>query len=122
MTDEAAAERLKSFIQRIERLQEEIDGINADKREVYSEAKSAGFNTKVMKMLIRRRRMDHAELEEQDQLLEIYQRALDEAVPSRVRAREGSKVVPIKEPAEEVHLGDDADLADIPEFLRRDQA
>ena len=54
-----AGERLKSFIERIERLEEEKTALSGDVREVYSEAKSVGFDPQIMRQLIRLRRMDH---------------------------------------------------------------
>lgn len=72
-----AADRLKSFIERIERLEEEKAALTADVREVYAEAKSTGFDTKIMRQIIRLRRMDKADRQEQQELLELYKRALD---------------------------------------------
>lgn len=71
-----AGAQLKSFIERIERLQEEIDALNADKAEVFSEAKGTGFDTKIMKQIIKIRRMDKDDLDEQETLLDVYKRAL----------------------------------------------
>jgi len=71
-----AADRLKSFVERIERLEEERSALSGDIREVYSEAKGVGFDTKIMRQLIRLRKMDHADRREQDQLLELYRRAI----------------------------------------------
>ncbi len=75
-TGGVAGERLRSFIERVERLEEERAGIGADIREVYSEAKSAGFDSKIMRQIVRLRRMDSAERQEEEALLETYQRAL----------------------------------------------
>lgn len=69
-------ERLTSFIRRIERLNEEKDGLAADIREIFSEAKSAGYDAKVMRILIRERKMDRADFQEQQALLEVYREAL----------------------------------------------
>ena len=71
-----AAERLKSLIERIERLEEEKAAIAGDIREVYSEAKSAGFETKIMRQLIRLRKMEPHDRSEQEQLLDVYKRAV----------------------------------------------
>lgn len=71
-----AGERLKSFIERIERLEEEKTALGGDIKEVYSEAKSVGFDTKIMRQLIRLRRMDHADRREQEELLDLYKRAI----------------------------------------------
>jgi uncharacterized protein (UPF0335 family) len=72
-----AAERLKSFVERIERLEEEKTALAADIREVFSEAKGAGFDVKTMRQIIRLRRMDQSDREEQEALLDLYRRALD---------------------------------------------
>jgi uncharacterized protein (UPF0335 family) len=70
------AGRLKSFIQRIEKLEEERAGIGADIKEVFAEAKSAGYDVKIMRAVIRIRKMDKADREEQDELLTLYLNAV----------------------------------------------
>ena len=72
-----AKEQLKSFIDRIERLEEERTALSADIREVFSEAKGTGFDTKIMRQIIRLRKMDKAEYQEQEALLDIYKQAMD---------------------------------------------
>ncbi len=72
-----AAEKLKSFVERIERLESEKSELAGDIREVYSEAKGNGFDIKIMRQVIRLRKMEVADRREQDELLEIYRRALD---------------------------------------------
>ncbi|MGH6962644.1 MAG: DUF2312 domain-containing protein [Dongiaceae bacterium] len=71
-----AADRLRSFLERIERLEEEKAGLTADIREVYAEAKGSGFDTKVMRQIVRLRKMDSADRQEQEALLEVYRRAI----------------------------------------------
>lgn len=71
-----AKERLRSLVDRIERLEEERKGVGSDIRDIYAEAKSAGFDAKVMRQLIRIRRLEANEVEEQEQLLDVYRRAL----------------------------------------------
>jgi uncharacterized protein (UPF0335 family) len=71
-----AADRLKSFIERIERLEEEKAAIAGDIKEVYSEAKSSGFETKIMRQIVRLRKMDTQERVEQEQLLDVYKQAI----------------------------------------------
>src|SRR5205823_10838359 len=71
-----AGERLRSFIERIERLEEERRALSGDIKEVYAEAKGNGFDTKIMRQLIRIRRMDKDDLDEQETLLDVYKRAL----------------------------------------------
>ena len=69
-------ERLRSFIERIERLEEEKAALAADVREVYAEAKSTGFDVKIMRQVIRLRKMDRNDREEQEHLLDLYKQAL----------------------------------------------
>ena len=69
-------ERLKSFIERIERLEEEKRTLAEDIKEVYAEAKGTGFDTKIMRQLIRIRKRDQDELDEEETLLDVYKRAL----------------------------------------------
>jgi uncharacterized protein (UPF0335 family) len=71
-----AGDRLKSFIERIERLEEERRALGADLKEVYAEAKGNGFDTKIMRQIVRLRRMDKDDLDEQETLLDVYRRAL----------------------------------------------
>ncbi|HEX3884598.1 MAG TPA: DUF2312 domain-containing protein [Stellaceae bacterium] len=71
-----AGDRLKSFIERIERLEEERKTLSEDIKEVYAEAKGTGFDTKIMRQLIRLRKMDKDDLDEQETLLDVYKRAL----------------------------------------------
>lgn len=71
-----AAERLRSIIERIERLEEERRALAGDIRDIYTEAKSAGFDIKVIRQLIAIRRKEPAEVEEQETLLDLYRRAL----------------------------------------------
>ncbi len=72
-----AADRLRTFVERIERLEEEKAAITADIREVYAEAKGTGFNAKILRQIVRLRRLDQADRREQEAMLEIYKRALD---------------------------------------------
>lgn len=71
-----AGDRLRSLIERIERLEEEKAALTADIREVYAEAKGSGFDVKIMRQIIRDRRMDAADLQERETLLDLYRRAL----------------------------------------------
>jgi uncharacterized protein (UPF0335 family) len=71
-----AGERLKSFIERIERLEEEKRVLAEDIKEVYAEAKGTGFDTKIMRQIIRIRKRDQDELDEEETLLDVYKRAL----------------------------------------------
>ena len=71
-----AADRLRSIVERWERLDSEIKELRSDQKDIMAEAKSAGFDTKVIRQLIAIRRKDAAEVEEQEMLLEVYKRAL----------------------------------------------
>lgn len=71
-----AADRLRSLVERIERLEEERKALGGDIRDIYAEAKSAGFDVKVLRQLIRIRRQEPADIEEQETLLDVYRRAL----------------------------------------------
>ena len=76
MSNSVAGEELKAFIERIERLEEEKAALAGDLRDVYSEAKSNGFDTKIMRKIISLRRKDHAERQEEEALMELYLAAL----------------------------------------------
>ncbi len=71
-----AGERLRSLIERVERLEEERRALTADIREVYAEAKGSGFDVKTMRQVVRLRRIDKDDLDEQETLLDLYKRAL----------------------------------------------
>lgn len=71
-----AADRLRQFFERIERLEEEKAALAGDIREVYAEAKAAGFDVKVMREIIRKRKMDRAELLELEALVDTYKHAI----------------------------------------------
>jgi uncharacterized protein (UPF0335 family) len=71
-----AGAQLKSFIERIERLEEEKRALGEDIKEVYAEAKGTGFEPKIMRQILKIRKMDKDEHDEQESLLDIYKRAL----------------------------------------------
>lgn len=72
-----AKQHLRSFIDRIERLEEERAALTADIREVYSEAKGTGFDIKILRQVIRMRKLDKADFQEQEAILDLYLNALD---------------------------------------------
>ena len=72
-----STDRLRSFVDRIERLEEEKMALAADIREVYSEAKGAGFDVRVMRQLIRLRKLDKGDRTQMEEILSVYERALD---------------------------------------------
>ncbi|MER9833417.1 DUF2312 domain-containing protein [Mesorhizobium sp. M0145] len=71
-----AAGQLRAYIERIERLEEEKGTIALDIKEVYSEAKGTGFDTKAMREIIRLRKKDQAERQEAETILDLYKAAL----------------------------------------------
>jgi uncharacterized protein (UPF0335 family) len=73
------AGHLRAFIERIERLDEELRGLNEDKSEVYKEAKGNGFDVKIMKKVVALRRMDRDRRIEEETILDLYLSALGEA-------------------------------------------
>ena len=71
-----AKDQLKSIVERIERLEEEKAALTADIREVYSEAKGNGFDTKIIRQVVRIRKLDRADQQEQEAILDLYLSAL----------------------------------------------
>lgn len=72
-----AEDRLRSLVERIEHLEEEKASIASDIRDIYAEAKSAGFDVKIIKAIIKLRKMNNADRDEQEYLLDLYKKALD---------------------------------------------
>ncbi|GGF58024.1 MULTISPECIES: DUF2312 domain-containing protein [Terasakiella] len=71
-----AGDHLRSFIERIERLEEEKAALAADIKDVYAEAKGTGFDVKIMRQLVRLRKMEDHDRTEQEEILDLYKRAL----------------------------------------------
>jgi uncharacterized protein (UPF0335 family) len=71
-----AGDQLRSYIERIERLEEEKAALAADIREVFAEAKGNGFDVKIMRQIIRLRKLDREDRQEQEELLQLYQHAI----------------------------------------------
>jgi uncharacterized protein (UPF0335 family) len=74
-----AADALRQFIERIERLEEEKKALSADIKDVYSQCKSQGFDTKIVRKIVSLRKKDRQEREEEEQILELYLAAIGEA-------------------------------------------
>jgi uncharacterized protein (UPF0335 family) len=74
--------RIRSFVERIEQIENEIKELNEAKKEVFSEAKGEGFDVKILKEIIKIRKQDQDERDEHDSLLDVYMRAMDEAGPA----------------------------------------
>ena len=71
-----AADELRQFVERIERLEEEKAGIAGDIKEVFAEMKGRGFDTKAIRSILRIRKKDHSERQEEEAILELYMQAL----------------------------------------------
>ena len=71
-----AGEKLRSYIERIERLEAEKSALAADIREIFADAKGNGFDAKIMRQIVRLRKMDHQDRAEQEELLVLYQHAI----------------------------------------------
>ena len=71
--------RIRSFVERIENLDTELQELNESKKEVFSEAKAEGFDVKILKEIIKLRKQDQDERDERDTLLDLYMRAMDTA-------------------------------------------
>lgn len=72
----AAQNRLKSFVDRLERLQEDRAAVNADMKEVFGEAKGEGFDTKILRKVLKLRGMDKAKRQEEEALIDLYLSAI----------------------------------------------
>jgi uncharacterized protein (UPF0335 family) len=86
MTTEVAGNRLLSIIERIEQLEEEIKALNEGKKEVMAEAKGEGYDVKVLREILKIRKLDNEERDEQESLLDLYMRAIAEAEPQKQAA------------------------------------
>jgi uncharacterized protein (UPF0335 family) len=71
-----AADKLRSYVERIERLEEEKAGLAGDIKDVYAELNSDGFDKKIVRTIVRLRKMDRSDLQEQEALVDIYMAAL----------------------------------------------
>jgi uncharacterized protein (UPF0335 family) len=88
MTDTVgiAGDRIRSLIERLEHIEEEIKALNEGKKEIFAEAKSEGFDVKILKEILRLRKQDREELDEHEALLELYLRAMEAAGPEQAKA------------------------------------
>src|ERR1700757_823359 len=76
--------RIRSFVERIENLDTELQELNEQKKEVFSEAKAEGFDVKILKEIIKLRKEDKDERDERDSLLDLYMRAIESSEPDKV--------------------------------------
>jgi uncharacterized protein (UPF0335 family) len=82
MSDDPIAHgQLRAFVERLERMDEELRAINDDKKEIFAEAKGNGFDTKALKVVLRNRRMDPSERNELHALVDLYESALSGKLP-----------------------------------------
>jgi len=76
-----AGDRIRSFVERIEQLEIELQELNEGKKEVFSEAKGEGFDVKILKEIIKLRKQDKDERDEHETLLDVYMRAMETGAP-----------------------------------------
>ncbi len=85
-SDEILGSRILSIIERIEQLEEEIKALNEGKKEVFAEAKGEGYDVKVLREILKLRKLDRDERDEQESLLDLYMRAIADAEPQKAAA------------------------------------
>ncbi|MDE3176727.1 MAG: DUF2312 domain-containing protein [Pseudomonadota bacterium] len=85
-SDEVLGSRILSIIERIEQLEEEIKALNEGKKEVFAEAKGEGYDVKVLREILKLRKLDRDERDEQETLLDLYMRAIADAEPQQAAA------------------------------------
>ncbi len=73
--------RIRSFVERVENIDAELQELNEQKKEVFSEAKAEGFDVKILKEIIKLRKQDKDERDERDSLLDLYMRAMESSQP-----------------------------------------
>jgi uncharacterized protein (UPF0335 family) len=78
--------KIRAFVERIENLDTELQELNEQKKEVFSEAKGEGFDVKILKEIIKLRKQDQDERDERETLLDLYMRAMDTALPEKAKA------------------------------------
>ena len=86
MTDTVgiAGDRIRSIIERIEQVEEELKALNEGKKEIFSEAKGEGFDVKILKEILKLRKQDRDERDEHETLLDLYMRAMETAEPESI--------------------------------------
>jgi uncharacterized protein (UPF0335 family) len=80
-SSEIAGEQLRSIVERIEQIEQDIKALNEDKKEIFDEAKGNGFDIKILREVIRLRKQDQDERDERETLLELYLNAIETAQP-----------------------------------------
>lgn len=114
---------LRSFADRIERLESEIKDLNSDKSDIYKEAKGGGYDVKALRAVIAYRRKDRSEAQEHDAVFQSYLAEIESGTPvaTRVHAHEAAPSAPPR-PADPVTPPPDFSDLDIPDYLRRSRA
>ncbi|MCA1426266.1 MULTISPECIES: DUF2312 domain-containing protein [unclassified Bradyrhizobium] len=78
--------KIRSFVERIENLDSEMQELSEQKKEVFAEAKGEGFDVKILKEIIKLRKEDKSERDERESLLDLYMRAMETASPEQAKA------------------------------------
>lgn len=81
-----AGDQLRAFVERIEHVEEEIKALTEDKKDIYAEAKGQGFDVKILREVVRVRKQDQKEQDENQSLLDTYLRAIATATPPLAKA------------------------------------
>ena len=76
--------KIRAFVERIENIDSEIHELNEQKKEVFAEAKGAGFDVKILKEIVKLRKQDAEERDERESMLDLYMRAMEQAGPEKV--------------------------------------
>jgi uncharacterized protein (UPF0335 family) len=79
--------KIRAFVERIENLDAEIQELNEQKKEVFAEAKGDGFDVKILKEIVKLRKQDEEERDERESMLDLYMRAMEQAVPEEKVAK-----------------------------------
>jgi uncharacterized protein (UPF0335 family) len=79
--------KIRAFVERIENLDTEIQELNEQKKEVFAEAKGDGFDVKILKEIVKLRKQDEEERDERESVLDLYMRAMEQAVPEEKVAK-----------------------------------
>ena len=79
--------KIRAFVERIENLDTEIQELNEQKKEVFAEAKGDGFDVKILKEIVKLRKQDEEERDERESLLDLYMRAMEQAVTEEKPAK-----------------------------------
>ena len=79
--------KIRAFVERIENLDTEIQELNEQKKEVFAEAKGDGFDVKILKEIVKLRKQDEEERDEHESMLDLYMRAMEQAMPKEKVAK-----------------------------------